>query len=85
MNAEQLKAILSEYPPSMKLVVVVEKKRVLVTTVVEMLIKLMGQPQDASLTFCGRNNCIIRERADKTEHQGELVRCVPGWLEMDMR
>lgn len=84
MNNEQLQSILREYRPSMKLVVMVEKKSVLETSVAEMLIRLIAQPRDASLTFCGRPDCIIRERGEDTDD-------VPGaapyreWLEMDMR
>lgn len=85
MNVDQLITILNEYPLSSRLNIVVEKKTMLETTVVEMISKLMREPPNASLTFCGRDHCILREYAERIEHQGELVRCHPRWLEMDMR
>lgn len=80
MNNEHLQSILREYPMSMRLDVLVEKKTALETTVVEMLIKLAQEPPKALLTFCGLSNCILRERsinADRPTHR--------EWLEMDMR
>lgn len=81
MNVEQLKSILGEYAPSMRLAVVVEQQELLSTTVVEMLLKLMAQPQDASLTFFGRSDVIIRERVEEMSLEGRQKK----WLEIDLR
>jgi hypothetical protein len=81
MNVEQLKSILGEYAPSMRLVVVIEQQRLLKTTVVEMLLKLMTQPPAALLTFYGRSNVIIRERVEEISLEGRQKK----WLEIDLR
>jgi hypothetical protein len=84
MNVEQLESILNEYPPSMRLDVMVERKAMLGTTVVELLLKLMEQPPDASVTFYGLSDCIIRERGEFTD---DVAGAPPyrEWLELDMR
>jgi hypothetical protein len=84
MNVEQLKSILDEYPMSMRLTVTVRQQELLATTVVELLSKLMTQLPGASLTFFGRNDCIIRERVDPHNNaHGTLI--VKRWLELDLR
>ena len=83
MNVEQLRIILAEYPMSMRLVVTVEKRPLLETTVVEMTIKLMKEPLETWVAFFGRRDCIIRERV-KEPLVGEKARR-EEWLEMDMR
>lgn len=80
MNTEQLRSILLEYPMSLRLDVIVEGQRALETTVCEMIIKLMDQPQDGLLTFCGRSNIIVRERGFNS-----CLAPFRPWLEMDMR
>jgi hypothetical protein len=76
MNVEQMRAILAEYPPSMRLVVVADAKVVMQTTIVEMSIRLISEPPDASLCIYGRSDCILRERDEGYFNK---------WLEMDMR
>lgn len=84
MNVEQLTSILQEYPMSMRLVVTTQRQPMLETTVVEMLIKLTPEPQSALVSFCGRDQCIIRERNDSANNfAGTLI--IKKWLEMDMR
>ncbi len=84
MNVGQLQSILAEYPPSMRLTVVVERQHLLETTVIEILCKLMEQPQNGLLTFFGRNAVILRERNDALNNpMGTLI--IKKWLEMDMR
>ena len=83
MNVEQLRIILAEYPMSMRLVVTVEKRPLLETTVVEMTIKLMKEPLETWVAFFGRRDCIIRECV-KEPLVGEKARR-EEWLEMDMR
>jgi hypothetical protein len=84
MRVGQLQSILNEYRPSMKLIVIVEQQRLLQTTVVEMLIKLVDQPREALLTFYGRSDCIIRERGEATD---DVAGAPPyrEWLEIDLR
>ena len=79
MNVEQLKSILPEYPMSMRLVVAVRGgSERYETTVIEMLLKLMSQPPNTSVTFFGCDNVIIRE------HAGD-GRPETNWLEFDLR
>lgn len=84
MNNEQLRSILAEYPLSLRLDVIVERERALETTVAEMICKLMDKPPGGLLTFCGRSECIIRERGERTD---DVAGAAPyrKWLEMDMR
>lgn len=81
MNVEQLKSILSEYPMSLRLDVIVERTKVLETTVAEMVCKLMPEPQNELLTFFGRSNCIIRERGFNTS----VAPPYKPWIEIDLR
>lgn len=80
MNNDQLQSILREYPMSLRLDVIVAGEKMLETTVVEMLVKLMEQPQSALVTFCGRSSAIVRERG----FNSGLPPYKP-WIEMDMR
>lgn len=80
MNNDQLQTILRQYPMSLRLDIIVEGERMLETTVVELLLKLMEQPQSALVTFCGRSCVIVRERG----FNSGLPPYKP-WLEMDMR
>lgn len=84
MNVEQLKLILQEYPMSRPVKIVVEKKVMLETTVVQLLMKLIDVPPNGWLAFCGRHDVILRERIDSSG--GDAI-IPPGrtWLEMDMR
>jgi len=82
MNAEQLRKILNEYPPSRKLVIIVDGARVLETTVLEVLLKLMEKSQPALLTFFGRESCIIRERIGGERPNAPYIN---EWLEIDLR
>lgn len=84
MQVEQLKLILQEYPMSRPLKIVVEKKVMLETTVVQLLTKLIDIPPNGWLAFCGRHDVIIRERGDFTD---DVAGAPPWkcWLEMDMR
>ena len=82
MIVDQLNRILSEYRPSMRLVVTVEQQRLLETTVVEMMLKLTAQPPKALVTFYDRSDCIIRERNGVFDHGGAPYR---EWLEIDLR
>lgn len=83
MNVEQLQSILSEYPPSLRLVIRSEP-HVLETTVAAILSLLMSLQPTAWLHFCGRSEVILRERIDSSG--GDAI-IPPGrtWLEMDMR
>jgi hypothetical protein len=85
MNAKQLETILLEYPPSRKLIVVVDGHPAQETTVVEMIIKL-GSAHDPSVNFFGRDSCIIRERLKKEGPDDK--HSIPfsiEWLEIDLR
>ena len=81
MIVEQLKRILAEYPMSMRLVMTIEQQRLLETTVVELLTKLIGQSPTALVTYYDRRECIIREHVG---HDAEN-RPNAGWLEIDLR
>lgn len=94
MNVAQLKLILREYPPSMKIDIVVEKQVMLSTTVVEMMIKLdewhvdidgKELPDDKiTVAYFGLGSCIMRERNDALANiHGTII--PRTWLEMDMR
>lgn len=88
MNVKQLREILDEYPPSMKLKIIappnpkasweVGGETVLETTVLETVLKLMQHPDETLMIFdCA--DCIVRER-------GEEGRSPPKhWLELDLR
>ena len=83
MNVKQLKSILMEYPMSMRLIVTVKRRTFMETTVVEMVLKLMAEPPNASGAFCELNDCIIRERVDEPLLGEKSIR--KEWLEIDMR
>lgn len=78
MNNEQLKSILMEYPPSMRLVVTIDRQPAMKMSVAEMVIKLWDLKLD--FTVLGYNYCIIRERVSKDPSKPES-----DWLEMDLR
>lgn len=78
MNSEQLKSILMEYPPSMRLVASIERKPAMVMTVAELVIKLWDKTCD--FTLLGYHYCIIRERVSK-----DPSKPVSDWLELDLR
>lgn len=84
MIVEQLLVILKEYPPSLRLDVIVEGQIIRRTTVIEMCIKLMSQRPSALLIFYACPNCIVRERGERTE---DVAGAPPyrQWLELDMR
>ena len=84
MNVDQLRSILGEYPPSMRLIIVVEQQTMWEMTVVEILLELMAKPEHELLAFCGRDNCIIRERGEFTD---DVAGAPPyrKWLEIDLR
>jgi hypothetical protein len=84
MNVDQLRSILNEYRPSMRLDVLVDRKAKLGTTVAELMAKLIDQPPNALLTFYGLSDCIIRERGEFTD---DVAGAPPyrEWLEIDMR
>ena len=89
MNVDQLHKILTEYPMSMKLKVVVDGALAEETTVVQTIIKLQyeqfkarpGDRTDLLLNYFGRSNCIVRERGDFTDDVAGYKR----WLELDLR
>jgi hypothetical protein len=63
---------------------------VLETTVIEMLLKLIPQPPNALLNFCGRDICILREHVEEIASVNLDAHTLIGpefnkWLEMDMR
>jgi hypothetical protein len=80
MNVEQLKAILNEYPPSMKLAIRAGGKLMEDTTVLEVVLKLMAaeKPKLSNLSWYGLDNCIVRERISDT---GPVFKS----LEIDLR
>ncbi len=83
MDAEQLKTVLSEYPMSRRLVVIVDGSPVWETSVAEVVIKLMREmraPSGVLVTILGRDSCIVRERDNFSS-------AFPGnkWLEIDLR
>ena len=82
MNNEQLRSILSEYRPSMRLVVTVDRKALLETTVCEIMLKLTMPPPSDWVNFYGRDSCVIRERNGVFDHGGPPFR---EWLEIDLR
>jgi hypothetical protein len=84
MNVEHLQRILTEYRPSMRLVVTVAQEKMMETTVAEMITILMPQPRDECFSFFGLSECIIRERGEPTE---DVAGAPPyrEWLELDMR
>jgi hypothetical protein len=92
MNAEQLKKILEEYSPSMKLKIIVDREVLIETTVIETVLKvqyedLKCRPGDRPvtvLTIFGRSDCIVRERGDFTD---DVAGAPPykRWLELDLR
>lgn len=84
MRNEQLKSILCEYPPSMRLKIIVEKQLLTEMTVVELLCQLLEQPLEASLIFFGYNDVIIRERIEDLDAPPGAAP-VRQWLELDLR
>lgn len=84
MNAEQLKTILTEYPPTRKLNVIVDGRPAWETTVSEIVLRLGREPENTLVTLFGRDSCIIRERVEDLD-------APPGaspirkWLEIDVR
>lgn len=85
MNVAQLISILSEYPPSRRLVVTVDQQRVLETTVFELILKLMPTQPRALVTFYGRNECVIREHGEAPLSDPARGPEFSRWLEIDMR
>lgn len=80
MRNEHLQSILLEYRPSMRIDILVGRKKRQETTVLEVVTRLMKEPPQSSVTILGRTDLILRERtinADRPTH-GE-------WLEMDLR
>jgi len=84
MNVEQLMSVLREYPPSLRLVIVVEQHPMVEMTVVELMLKLMTQPPGALLTYYGCSNCILREKMDSKGGDAIVPMC-KMWLELDLR
>lgn len=64
MTAKLLKSVLSEYPPSMRLTFVVDKRIAMETTVLEALVSLMQQRHDVYAALLSRDTCVVRERLD---------------------
>lgn len=93
MNVKQLREILDEYPPSMKLKVIVPPnskehwdvggEAMLETTVIETIIKLMEHP-DPTMTIFGCYDCIVRERVEMNGRD-TLFPANKMWLELDLR
>jgi hypothetical protein len=84
MTNEHLSLILNEYRPSMRLDIIVEREKVMETTVLDLMCKLISEPPSSSVHFCGRGDCILRERGEATD---DVAGAAPyrTWLEMDMR
>lgn len=83
MNIKQMKSILCEYRPSMRLMVKIDRTAVWETTVAEVLCKLMEIKPEKSTAIFSRDSCIIRERVRLSER--ETGPPCKEWLEIDLR
>lgn len=76
MDTERLREILLEYRPSMRIVVAVDRAKMLETTVLELYLKLGEKPV---FSILGYNSCIIREHLPTPDKPAS------DWLEIDVR
>jgi hypothetical protein len=84
MNVGQLRKIIVQYPLDCRLVMTVEGKQRLETTIREFLLLLIAEDDRDIYTLCGYESCIFRERMDSRGGEATIPQS-QMWLEMDLR
>lgn len=84
MRASKVLSMLGEYPPSLRLKIVVNGEFRFEMTVAEMMVNLMTLPPADHVVLFSSTEFILRERCDSSG--GEAI--LPAnrmWLELDVR